>query len=151
MAYSSPTEYAYFDTSALIRRYVNEPGRREVLQLLRKKRCVVSAVLPVEIGSALRRRLTEGGLDQADVAAILKRFTADRAFWTVIDVSREVLVAAESLSAAHPLRALDAIHMASAQLFAARGSSAALTFVSADLRQTSLAAVLRMNVRHIQS
>lgn len=151
MSGSSPTEYAYFDTSALIKRYVNEPGRRAVLQLLRTHDCLVSAVLPVEIRSALRRRVTERTLDDRQVAAILRRFTADRAFWTFIEVSREVLAAAESLSAAHPLRALDAIHVASAQLFAVRIGSPAFTFVSADARQTTAAAALRMNTRHIDS
>jgi predicted nucleic acid-binding protein len=149
MAYSSATGYAYFDTSALIKRYVNESGRRDVLQLLRKNNCVVSAVLPVEIRSALRRRAAEGTLDESRVAAILKRFTADRPFWTFIEVSREVLTAAESLSGAHPLRALDAIHVASAQLFAVRIGSRPFTFVSADMRQTTAAAALRMNIRHV--
>ena len=143
--------YAYFDTSALIKRYINESGRREVLQLLRKNDCVVSAVLPVEIRSALRRRVAEGSLDTRRVAGIVKRVTADRAFWTVVEVSGEVLAAAEMLSAGHPLRALDAIHVASAQLFAARVVSSALIFVSADIRQTTAAAALGMAIRQIES
>jgi predicted nucleic acid-binding protein len=143
--------YAYFDTSALMKRYVDEPGRREVLQLLRKNDCVVSAILPVEVRSALRRRVVEGRLDERRVRAVAKRFTADRAFWTVIEVSRDVLAAAETLSAAHSLRALDAIHVASAQLFAARIVSSALTFVSADMRQTTAAAASGMTIRHIES
>lgn len=143
--------YAYFDTSALIKRYVNEPGRREVLQLLRKHDCVISAVLPVEVRSALRRRVAEGTLDKSSVPVILKRLTADRAFWTFIEVSREVLAAAETLSAEHPLRALDAIHVASAQLFAARIVSPVFTFVSADVRQTTAATALGINTRHIES
>jgi len=110
--------WAYFDTSALIKRYVDEPGRREVLRLLRRNDCVTSAVLPVEVRSALRRRVSEGTLDEDRIPAILKRLTADRAFWTFVEVSSEVLAAAETLAAAHPLRALDAIHVASAQLFA---------------------------------
>jgi len=143
--------YAYFDTSALIKRYVNEPGRLEVLKLLRKNACVVSAVLPIEVRSALRRRVTERTLDKDRVSAILKRFTADRAFWTVIEVSREVLVAAETLTAAHPLRALDAIHLASAQLFATRIGSSAFTFVSADTPQITASVALGMTVRQIES
>jgi uncharacterized protein len=142
--------FAYFDTSALIKRYVTEPGRPEVLQLLRKNECVVSAVLPVEVRSALRRRVAEGTLDATRVARILKRFTADRAFWTFVEVSREVLAAAETLSAVHPLRALDAIHVASAQLFTDRVGSPVFTFVSADTRQTSAAAQLGMTTRHIE-
>lgn len=143
--------YAYFDTSALIKRYVNEPGRRAVLQLLRKNGCVTSAVLPVEVRSALRRRVAEGTLDENRVPAILERFTADRAFWTFVEVFHEVLETAEALSAVHPLRALDAIHVASAQLFAGRIGSPAFTFVSADVRQTSAAAALGMNTRHLES
>ncbi len=72
-------DYAYFDTSALIKRYVDEPGRPEVLRLLRKNQCVVSAVLPVEVRSALRRRV---GFDAKRVPGILKRLAADRAYWT---------------------------------------------------------------------
>ena len=84
-------DYAYFDTSALIKRYVDELGRREVLTLLRKNQCVVSAVLPVEVRSALRRRVAEKTLDAKRVPGILKRLAADRAYWTIIEVSREVL------------------------------------------------------------
>jgi predicted nucleic acid-binding protein len=94
--------YAYFDTTALIKRYVEELGRREVLTLLRKNQCVVSAVLPVEVRSALRRRVAEKTLDAKRVPGILKRLAADRAYWTIIEVSREVLAMAESLSGAHP-------------------------------------------------
>lgn len=143
--------FAYFDTSALIKRYVDELGRGEVLQLLRKRDCVVSAVLAVEVRSALRRRVAEGTLDEKRMTSILKRFTADRAFWTVIEVSGEVLTAAETVAAAHPLRALDAIHVASAQLFAARIASPAFIFVSADIRQTTAAAALGITTRHIES
>src|SRR5688572_23001507 len=110
-------EYAYFDTSALIKRYVEELGRREVVALLRKHQCVVSALLPLEVRSALRRRVAEKTLDAKRVPAILKRLSADRAYWTVIEVSSDVLATAESLAGAHPLRALDAIHVASARLF----------------------------------
>jgi len=143
--------YAYFDTSALIKRYVDEPGRREVLLFLRTHDCVISAVLPVEVRSALRRRVAEKTLDEKRVPAILKRVAADRPFWTVVEVSGDVLATAETLSAAHPLRALDAIHVASAQLFAARTATPQLLFVSADLRQTKAAAALGMTARHIES
>jgi predicted nucleic acid-binding protein len=143
--------WAYFDTSALIKRYVEEPGRRDVLQLLRKNDCVVSAVLPIEVRSALRRRASEGTLDDERIPAILKRFATDRAFWTFVEVSGEALAAAETLAATHPLRALDAIHVASAQLFAARFAPSEFIFVSADVRQTTATAALGMTTRHIES
>ena len=70
--------WAYFDTSALVKRYVDETGRRDVLRLLRRHNCVISAVLPVELRSALRRRVSEATLDEERVPQILKRFAADR-------------------------------------------------------------------------
>ena len=141
--------WAYFDTSALVKRYVDEPGRREVQQLLRRHDCVTSAILPVELRSALRRRVTERTLDSARVSEILKRVAADRAYWTVIEVGTEVLSGAEALVSVHPLRTLDAIHVASAQLFAARLSISDLIFVSADKRQTEVASAIGLATRYI--
>ena len=143
--------WAYFDTSALVKRYVDEAGRREVLQLLRRHHCVTSAVLPVELRSALRRRVSEGTLDSAHVPEILRRVTTDRAYWTLVEIGSDVLAAAETPVATHPLRTLDAIHVASAQLFAARMTASELIFVSADARQTAAAAAMGMTIRHIGS
>ena len=136
--------WAYFDTSALIKRYVDEAGRRDVLKLLRRHECVTSAILPVELRSALRRRVTDGSLDARRVPEILKRFAADCEFWALVEVTNEVLQQAERLVATHPLRTLDAIHVASADLFADRLAASELTFVSADARQTAVAATVGM-------
>jgi len=142
-------DYAYFDTSALIKRYVDELGRREVLDLLRKNRGVISAVLPGEVRSALRRRVSDKTLDPKRVPTILKRFAADRLYWTVIEVSSEVLAAAEMLTGAHPLRALDSIHVASAKLFNDRTASQTFSFVSADANQTRVAETLGLKTRYV--
>ena len=141
--------WVYVDTSALVKRYVDEAGRREVLQLLRRNECVMSAVLPVELRSSLRRRVAEGSLEAARLPAILEHVAADRLYWTLVEVGTDVLAAAELLVATHPIRALDAIHVASARLFAARVSLPALTFVSADKRQTETAAAVGLAARHI--
>jgi uncharacterized protein len=141
--------WAYFDTSALVKRYVDEPGRREVQQLLRRHDCVTSAILPVELRSALRRRVAERTLDSSHGSEILNRVAADRVYWTVIEVGTDVLNGAEALVSAHPLRTLDAIHVASAQLFAGRLSIAELVFVSADRRQTEAASAIGLTTRHV--
>ena len=143
--------WAYVDTSALVKRYVNEPGRREVLQLLRRHDIVTSAILQVEVRSALRRRASEGTLDPARVAEILRRVASDRPYWTLVEVGNEVLGAAEALVATHPLHTLDGIHVASAQLFKNHLATTAFIFASADGRQSATAAALGMTVRHIGS
>jgi len=131
--------WAYFDTSALVKRYVDEPGSREVVRLLDRYDCVTSAVMPVELRSALRRRVAERALDNAKIPQILKRFGTDRDFWAFVEVTRDVLAGAETLATTHPLRTLDAIHVASAQLFKMRLGVPELRFVSAERRQTDAA------------
>ena len=143
--------WAYFDTSALFKRYVAEPGRREVLQLLRRHECVTSALLSVEVRRALRRRIADGTLDTRRASEILKRFAADRAYWTMVAVTGEVLASAEALAATYPVRTLDAIHVASAQLFQARMTTAELIFVSADARQSEAAFAVGITTRRIGS
>jgi predicted nucleic acid-binding protein len=97
----------------------------------------------------MRRRVTEGTLPDARVPEILKRVSVDRAYWTLVEVGAEVLSAAERLVAVPPLRTLDAIHVASAQVFAAGMSEPDLMFVSADKRQTEAAAVIGLATRYI--
>jgi predicted nucleic acid-binding protein len=140
-----------FRHECLIKRYVGEPGRAEVLRVLRRHewRCIVRAA--GELRSALRRRVSERTLDEERATEIVKRLTIDRAYWTSVEVSSEVLTAAETLVAAHPLRALDAIHVASAQLFVRRMAAVELIFVSADARQTSAATAIGMTTRLIES
>ena len=60
-----------------------------------------------------------------------------------------MLSGAEALVSAHPVRTLDAIHLASAQFFGARLSIADLIFVSADKRQTDVAAAIGLSARII--
>lgn len=141
--------WAFCDSSALIKRYVQEAGRREVLRLLRENQCVVSALLPVELRSAFRRRVAEGTIHAGRIPHILRHVAADRPYWTLVEVGADVLAAAEVLVATYPLRTLDAIHIASAQLFAARIQPQGMFFASADKRQTDAASALGLAVEHI--
>jgi hypothetical protein len=72
-------------------------------------------------------------------------------YWTLVEVGAEVLAAAEKLVAVHPVRTLDAIHVASAQVFAAGVSGSDLMFVSADKRQTEAATVIGLTTQYIRS
>ena len=141
--------WAYCDTSALVKRYVREPGRRKLLALLSECSCASSALTPVEIRSAFRRRVHEGSLEVTRLPTLLNRLATDRSRWTLVTVGPEVLAAAETLAATHPLRALDAIHVASAQLFSARMPSPTL-FVSADRQQADAAGTMGLAVRFIE-
>lgn len=135
---------AFFDSSALIKRYVEEPGRDEVLKISSVSVCVVSALLPVEMRGALRRRAAERTMDVHRLPAILARMGEERNHWEFVPAGAEVLAAAERLVGTYPLRTLDAIHVSSAQIVMAAGVQ--LAFVTADARQADVAVNLGLAV-----
>ncbi len=126
--------WAYFDTSVLVKRYVEEDGAAQARLLLGRHRLLSSAILPVEALAALGRRRDAGDLTEANHAAILGRLQRDRAHWELVDPTRTVLARAEQLAGGQGLRALDALHVASALEF---GGSTELRvpFITADRRQ----------------
>ena len=138
--------WAYVDTSAMVKRYLDEPGHREVLRLLRRNDLVSSVLLPVELRSAIRRRVHDRTLEPTSAESALKRFAADRVVLATVELTAAVLAQAESLVSSYPIRTLDAIHIGSARVFASRIGTPAL-FVSADKRQVDVATAIGLLVR----
>jgi hypothetical protein len=132
--------------ATLCERYLPSESHRYVTGIQREAAPENSTL---NCGAQLRRRVTEGTLGAARLPEILKRVSADRAYWTLVGVGAEVLAAAEKLVAVHRLRTLDAIHVASAQVFAAGVSDSDLMFVSAHKRQTEAAVVVGLATRYI--
>lgn len=105
---------------------------------------VSSALLPVEVTSALARRRREGRISAATLSRLLRRVQADRDSWELVPVSDEILDAAGRCLVDHSLRTLDAIHLASAHRLHREGLE--LPFVTADARQASAARALGLEV-----
>jgi len=138
--------WAYFDTSALVKRYIREPRSLQVRALLRRYDFVSSAITPVEIASALHRRKHEGDLSEENFAALQRRIRQDRLRWELVEVSSVVLDRAEELlQGATRLRALDAIQIASLVVFQS-ASQMRISFVTADARQRDAATRLSLDV-----
>jgi|SRR3990172_4311678 len=131
-------EWAYFDTSILVKRYVTEPGSVRARGLLRRYQLVSSAIAPVEVISALSRRRDAGELAQAHFEAIIARLRGDRPHWELVEVSPLVLGQAEEWIQRAAVRTLDAIHLASAALFQT-AAGRHVPFVTADARQREAA------------
>ena len=136
---------AYFDTSALLKRYLLESGSDRARVLQRTYRVLSSAVMPVEVASALSRRKTLGNLAERQLSAILSRIRSDRVRWELVEVDRPVLTKAEDLVIQNSLRPLDAIHLASALTFLTI-TGVRIHFVTADERQREAAGTLGLNV-----
>ncbi len=140
-----PAPWAYFDTSVLVKRYVREHGSPRAGVLLRRYRFLTSAIAPVEVMPALRRRRAAGELTPQHFAAILTRFRADRAYWQLVEVSPLVLAQAEELVQRAPVTTLDAIHVASAMAFQA-ASGIRIPFITGDTRQREVAGQAALDV-----
>jgi predicted nucleic acid-binding protein len=136
--------YAYFDTSALVKRYVDEPGSLEIRRLLRARRVMSSALLRVEVLSALRRRRDEAVLSARAFARLLRRVEADDASWQLVPVSDEIVAAARSRVLQQSLRTLDAIHLASAEALHREGLR--IPFVTADVGQVDAGRAIGLDV-----
>jgi len=138
--------FAYFDTSALVKRYVRERGSAQVGSLLRRHELLSSAITPVEVLSALSRRKRNGDLSAEDLSALLSRVQSDRLRWELVEVGGTVLSRAEEIiQGTAPVRALDAVHVASLMEFQA-ASSIQISFVTGDARQRDAANYLGLDV-----
>jgi len=138
--------FAYFDTSALVKRYVREPGSGQVRSLLRRHDFLSSAITPVELLSALGRKKRSGDLSEEEFSMLLSRIQSERIRWELVEIAGPVLDRAEEvIQGPLPLRALDALHVASSMAFQA-AASVQIPFVTGDARQRDAANHLGLDV-----
>jgi predicted nucleic acid-binding protein len=140
-----PKEWAYFDTSALVKRYISEAGSVRARLLLGRYRFLSSVIAPVELTSALCRRKASGDLAAADFTRIQSRLKHDRLAWELVEVTSAVLDQAEQLIKQTDLRTLDALHVATALVFQSV-SGIHVPFITGDRRQREAAAHLELEV-----
>lgn len=135
---------AYFvDTSALVKRYVNEPGStwvRSWIELPADNTIIASELVAVEVYSALARRRRDGTLDANAVSLLQNDLLGHiQSEYVIITLESKILVRARRLIDQYPLRTLDAIQLATA-LYATSLSNVALYFICADVNLLAAAA-----------
>ena|SRR5687767_3462777 len=136
----------YFDASALVKRYVREPGTPSVRLLLRQERAATSRLSEAEISSALCRRRREGALTARQYQRALDGLRVDLGRFEIVELVPAVVAAVHPLLARHSLRAGDALQLASAlMLREALGDE--LTVVAYDERLHEAARLEGFRVR----
>lgn len=132
----------FFDSSALVKRYVQERGTDLVLQIAdRADWLVVSHLTVIEVTSAVVRRRRSGGLTAEELDSLLSALDVEvHEVFGVVGIFGDVVSRATDLVRTHSLRAADAVQLACALKAAAFLPKAEnLLFVSADAELNSAA------------
>jgi uncharacterized protein len=134
----------YADASAVLRVLFSEPGPR--LPLAAGERVVSSQILEIEAFRAVDRERLLGRLDDTQVATKRKELTDLLAMLDLASVDGAVIDHAKSPFAVN-VRALDAIHVATAEILAAEAEGDPLEFWTHDDRQATAALSRGLTVR----
>jgi len=145
----------YLDASALVKRYVDEVGSdwlRTMIASDQPSLVFTSRITIVEVISAFARRAREGSLSSEELAIARDAFRGDCLNeYQIMPPTMTVIDLACSLLERHPLRAYDAIHLATAlgaQQFLVAQGYPVLTFLSADDRLNDAATAVGLAVNN---
>jgi predicted nucleic acid-binding protein len=108
----------YFDSSGLVKRYLQETGTAWIRSLSRRGTTdpiYVARITAVEVCSAVARRAHSGSLPPARAAVALARFRKHLiGRYRVVELTPGLVDAAMRLAESHGLRAYDAVQLAAA-------------------------------------
>ena len=143
----------FCDSSAIVKRYVNEIGSNFVDNLANLKSgnvILLARITRVEVAAAIARRLKIGSISAGDAQNALAAFQHDLTnnYFTV-EITPILLSAAMNLATKHSLRGYDAVQLAAAlEANDERIASglAPLTIVSADVDLNNAAQVEGLHI-----
>jgi predicted nucleic acid-binding protein len=145
----------YFDSSALVKRYISETGSAWVCGLFGpglKHEAFIAAITPVEIVAAIARRASGRTIAQVDAVAACTQFRADlQTSYQVVELTDVLLTHAMSLAETHALRGYDAVQLAAALAVNAlciQNELPPLIFVSADGELNTVAAGMGLAIEN---
>lgn len=128
----------YLDTSALAKRYIEEPGSQAVRSMFRRGYVAVARITYAELLAAVARARHLGIITEAQRSSFFARIEEDFADLTVIEVRHSVLRRVPDLVVRYPLRGYDAVQLAAALAIREHGGS--VRFWSADEQLVTAAA-----------
>ncbi|MEW5830292.1 MAG: type II toxin-antitoxin system VapC family toxin [Chloroflexota bacterium] len=123
----------YFDTSALIKRYVDESGSEEVIELLSAGESIWGSVFitQVEMAAALQKSIHVGNAPADLLLEIWQDFQEDWGSFTHILISGDIVARAVRIAWDYKLRGYDSIHLAAALAWQ-EALAASITFATYD-------------------
>jgi len=126
----------YLDTSAIVKRYVAEPGSDWVKQLCMASGNVVvlAEITLAETAATFSRLWREGQINEDERRGYLNLFIGDCEEYQLVAVERSIINLAVDLTQGHPLRGYDAVQLAAALSAQKLLREAEFIFVTSDQR-----------------
>ncbi len=107
----------FFDTSAMIKRYLAETSSDAVIELWGHASLIAaSQLLYAEMNATFARKRREEPKNADTIAKMQEAFRGDFKTMTRIAIDDDVHRRVDEILARHPLRGADAVHLASAML-----------------------------------
>ena len=105
----------YLDSSALVKRYVAEPGSAMVSEAISQAAIIGTGLISrAEVAAALAKAVRVGALTQGEAQAGLQAFRSDWPDLMRVQVTEAVVARADALAWERNLRGYDAIQLAAA-------------------------------------
>ncbi len=107
----------FFDTSALIQKYIVEKGTDKVDDLMNKAdQIFISVITEIETYSTFKRLLAEKAISEKDYKILTNEFETDYPFYTYIGFDDFTSANAKLLIEKYQLKTLDSIQLGTALL-----------------------------------
>jgi hypothetical protein len=104
----------YFDSSALLKRYLDEQGSARVADLFNQATLVfVSAITPVECASTFQRLFHIRDIDKKLYQRVTLEASLDFPFFQIVDFDANVSDICLRLLSKYPMKSLDTMQLAS--------------------------------------
>jgi len=136
----------YFDSSALVKRYISETGSAWVIGLFDPSLvhdAFMVTITPVEMIAAIARRARGKSITQTEAATAFNLIRTDlQTSYQVVELNEAVLASAMRLAEKHALRGYDAVQLAGAlevNALLLNNDLPPITFVSADAELNAVA------------
>lgn len=120
----------YFDSSALLKRYIQEEGSDEIEKIWPEgsSQVATAALTYAEIYATFFRLRREGRISGKQVGSVCEQFENDWRTFAFVEFSVEVQKLIPKIIAQVPLRGADLVHIATACFLKERGATILVTY-----------------------
>ncbi len=123
----------YFDSSALVKRYLREVGSESVNAILLSEETIVTSKLAYpEILSAFMRKHRAGELVRKSLRSVIDQFESDWKHFFIVEFHDDLFPTIKALIEKYPLKGADTVHLSSA-LWLKHTAREGVKFVASDL------------------